>query len=373
MGRLCGERMGPGCAAVSVASDRREQETRLGAGGGCRWGILFTLPGKGPAADGRARRLRHGGRGCTGPLCAMRGGAAPALRRMAAPAACVMGGGAAPVLLRASVSSVQRMRETRLGAGGGAYRRAMLVVPAGKGAAACARSRRGRRVPAPTARAMGAGLARHVARKRFECPKDARNAAWGRRRRISPGHACCPSRQGSRRVRPLPPRQARRCAHRSRHGGGAGPACCAQAFRAPLRRKKRASPHPAVHIAGPCARTSRQRFGGPQPSKMYSYRPASPGGRGVCAPGRKHSLRRPPPGEAGGKAAGEVGGRRNPSEKIGASRAFPTRSYSILASASLTSSIRRATWEGVSTGWLNSTVWFTVTGAAACVCAASRS
>ena len=26
------------------------------------------------------------------------------------------------------------------------------------------------------------------------------------------------------------------------------------------------------------------RFGGPQPSKMKSYRPALPGGRGVCAP-----------------------------------------------------------------------------------------
>ena len=76
---------------------------------------------------------------------------------------------------------------------------------------------------------------------------------------------------------------------------------------------------------------------------------------------------------AGGKAAGEVGGRRNPVGKDRQRRAFPTRSYSILASASLTSSIRRATWEGVSTGWLNSTVWFTVTGAAACVCAASRS
>ena len=339
--------------------------------------------------------------------------------------------------LHVSVSSVLPTQETRLGAGGGGCRRAMLVVPAGKGAAACARSRRGRRVPAPTARAMGAGLARHVARKRFERPSDARNAAWGGRWRISPGHACCPSRQGSRRARPLPPRQARPRAYRSRHGGGAGPACCArafrvskgcekrglgqaaahiagpcllsqparepprapapvaagasprpprapcartspatrtaQAFRASFRRKKRGLGQEVADAAGPCARTSRQRFGGPQPSKMYSYRPASPGGRGVCALGRKHSLRRPPPGEAGGKAAGEVGGRRNPSEKIGASRAFPTRSYSILASASLTSSIRRATWEGVSTGWLNSTVWFTVTGAAACVCAASRS
>ena len=151
--------------------------------------------------------------------------------------------------------------------------------------------------------------------ERCERPKGARNAAWGRRRRMPPGHACCPSRQGSRRVRPLPPRQARPRAYRSRHGGGAGPACCAQAFRASFRRKKRASPHRPARYVGPPARTSRQRFGGPQPSKVHSYRPASPGGRGVCALGRTHSLRRPPPGEAGGKAAGEVGGRRNPRRK----------------------------------------------------------
>ena len=141
----------------------------------------------------------------------------------------------------------------------------------------CARSCRGRRVPAPTARAMGAGL------------------------------------------------------HRP---------CCARVFRVSFRRKKRASPHPVAAYAGPPARTSRQRFGGPQtrnlnrrggrwprpplvsvdsfgslchlrwqqptgltlpsvPSKMHSYRPASPGGRGVCALGRKHSLRRPPPAPKG--------------------------------------------------------------------------
>ena len=63
MGRLCGERMGPGCAAVSVASDRREQETRLGAGVGgwprpplAAWGAGLHRPA-----------VRHGGRGCTGP------------------------------------------------------------------------------------------------------------------------------------------------------------------------------------------------------------------------------------------------------------------------------------------------------------------
>ena len=32
------------------------------------------------------------------------------------------------------------------------------------------------------------------------------------------------------------------------------------------------------------SKTHLGRFGGPQPSKMKSYRPALPGGRGVCAP-----------------------------------------------------------------------------------------
>ena len=63
MGRLCGERMGPGCAAVSVASDRREQETRLGAGVGG-----WPRPPLAPWGAGLHRpAVRHGGRGCTGP------------------------------------------------------------------------------------------------------------------------------------------------------------------------------------------------------------------------------------------------------------------------------------------------------------------
>ena len=52
------------------------------------------------------------------------------------------------------------------------------------GPAACARFRRGRRVPAPAARAMGAGVPRTVARERCECPEDARNAACRIRRRF---------------------------------------------------------------------------------------------------------------------------------------------------------------------------------------------
>ena len=41
----------------------------------------------------------------------------------------------------------------------------------------------------------------------------------------------------------------------------------ARAFRAPIWRKKRGMFHRPARYAGPTARTSRQRFGGPQPSK----------------------------------------------------------------------------------------------------------
>ena len=220
----------------------------------------------------------------------------------------------------------------------------------------------------------GRGCTGPAARERFECPKDARNAAWGRRRRISPGHACCPSRQGSRRARPLLSRQARPRAHRARRAPAPAPQP------APRKRFERPSdarnaawgrrwrmppglpPAPAVRgLEGrsppKCIRIARLRRAGGE---------FAPLGANIPYAGRRPASRRQSRRRSRRTA-------HPPAEKIGASRAFPTRSYSILASASLTSSIRRATWEGVSTGWLNSTVWFTVTGAAACVCAASRS
>ena len=75
------------------------------------------------------------------------------------------------------------------------------------------------------------------------------------------------------------------------------------------------------------ARTSRRVvWRGPQtPPSVFRIQRHARWIRQPCA--SKATLRRPPPGEAGGKAAGEVGGRRTPpAEKIGASRAFPTRS-----------------------------------------------
>ena len=147
------------------------------------------------------------------------------------------GCGSAPVPLRASVSSALLAQETRLAAPPRSPSRSLPPAPAVRGMenshSRWSLNRRGRRVPAPTARAISAGLPRPAACKRFECPSGARNAA-------------------------------RRTA--------------------------------SLAIPEPPARTSRQRFGGPQPSKVHSYRPASPGGRGVCALGRKHSLRRFPPG-----------------------------------------------------------------------------
>ena len=76
------------------------------------------------------------------------------------------------------------------------------------GPAACARARRGRRVPAPAARAVGAGLSRarrapwvracpvHAARKRFERPSAARNAACSTRHRPPPGLPPAPAVRG---------------------------------------------------------------------------------------------------------------------------------------------------------------------------------
>ena len=140
-------------------------------------------------------------------------------------------------------------------------------APPGRSPAARARSRRGRRVPAPTARAMGAFCPGPAARQRFERPSGARNAACRTRRRISPGHAPATAagrsaaRARSRRGRRVPAPTARAVgAHlpRSRR---------TPAFRAPGGRKKRGMFHRPARYAGPTARTSRQRFGGPQPSK----------------------------------------------------------------------------------------------------------
>ena len=145
-----------------------------------------------------------------------------------------------------------REQETRLAAPRGCPRRAMLLVPVGRSPVACARSRRGRRVPAPTARAMGAGLPRPRSAPAF---------------RVSKGH------------------------------------------------KKRASPHRPAHYPG--ANRPHQPSGGSEGSRalrMYSYRPASPGGRGVCAQAQTFLTRFPGRAEGAGETCNPGGkDRRQPS------------------------------------------------------------
>ena len=130
----------------------------------------------------------------------------------------------------------------------------------------------------------------------------------------APLHAPAPAAAGAS---PRPPRAP--CARTS-------PATrTAQAFRVSLRRKKRASPHPAAHIAGPLARTLPQRFGEPQLSKLKSESSDMRGGFGSLAQARlPYAGRRP-----ASQRRSRWRSRRPahpPPEKIGASRAFPTRS-----------------------------------------------
>ncbi len=160
--------------------------------------------------------------------------------------------------------------------------------------AARARSCRGRRVPAPTARAMGAGLARHAARKRFERPSDARNAAWGRRR-MPPGPAPAPAVRG---LEGRSPPKCIRIARLCRAGGEFAPlganipyagrrlrrreACALWALARSAKRpvgvskyKGCARPARRTPIFARCQRRSRWR----------SRRPAHPGGKDRRQPG----------------------------------------------------------------------------------------
>ena len=92
----------------------------------------------------------------------------------------------------------------------------------------------------------------------LRAPSCARNAACGRQRRI-PQELCSPRPVGSPAA----------CAVRPHHPRNPHRASVSSAFM----RKKRASPHPAAHIAGPFARTLPQRFGEPQLSKLKSESP----------------------------------------------------------------------------------------------------
>ena len=136
----------------------------------------------------------------------------------------------------------------------------MLLVPVGRSPVACARSRRGRRVPAPTARAMGAGLPRLRSAPAFRVSKGHKKRD---KRRPIPGHA-------------PPHRPTKAPLH------APAPAAVDASPRPPLAPWVRASPAPAprqrfecpkdtrnasrrtapLATPEPTARTSPQRFGG---------------------------------------------------------------------------------------------------------------
>ena len=126
------------------------------------------------------------------------------------------------------------------------------------------------------------------------------------------------ARQKPRRARPLPPRQARPRAHRSRRGCAPAPVTLRASVSSALPAQE------TRHVPPP--RSLRRSNRPHQPSEVWraaalqvkSYRPAPPGGRGVCAPRRKHSLHVSP---AAPKAQGK---RAPPGGKDRQRRAFPT-------------------------------------------------
>ena len=136
----------------------------------------------------------------------------------------------------------------------------------------------------------------------------------------SQGHS--PVRPSAAAGAPAPPAQAPGTSHRTPR---------AQAFRVSEGHKKRVSPHPPSQAPrSHPPRTTRQRFGEPQLSKLKSESSDMRGGFGSLASARQpYAASRP--GALRRRARGK---RRTPAEKIGASRAFPP-SESYLAFASL--------------------------------------
>ena len=202
--------------------------------------------------------------------------------------------------------------------------------------AACARSCHGRRVSAPTARAV-----------RPHHPRNPHRASVSSALAAQETRLPAPRGAYRRAFRPHPPSEVWRAA------------ALQNAFRIPG-----SFPKSSIWRRNPAR--ARDRL------PASSGRPASLTCAADSAALRQQGYLTPlparEPSEGGREGSGAPPGgkdRRQPS--------FSAALYSIIASASLTSSIRRATCAGVSTGWLNSTVWFTVTaGAAACAACAVR-
>ena len=194
-------------------------------------------------------------------------------------------------------------------------------------------------------RADGASVASAFMRKKRGLRQAAANPA---------GTMLSPPRQKPRRARPLLSRQARPRARRARRAPAPAPQP-APRLPAPPRSPPRSHsfrtlPQRFGELAVPVAQSSRWALAAPS-ARFAPHLRVALGLRPKCPQGTRF-----PPVPPGGKD------RRQPS--------FSAALYSIIASASLTSSIRRATCAGVSTGWLNSTVWFTVTAGVAGDCAA---
>ena len=198
------------------------------------------------------------------------------------------GCGPPPPPLRASVSSVQRTQETRQAA---AYTGPCSSAPSDKGPAACARSRRGRRVPAPTARAMGAGLPRPRSAPAFRVSK-------GHKKRVSPHR---PARYPGAN-RPHQPSEVRRARGPGRSIFAEGAGRAHRSFRSPPSGRFEPSAQvPTGHTLPSGALQAEIRI---QRHARWIRQP--------CA--SKATLRRPPPGEVGGRRTPPVGkDRRQPS------------------------------------------------------------
>ena len=233
---------------------------------------------------------------------------------------------------RASVSSVQRREGKRVPCGH-LGRRPKATRSAPKGSVSpvgcCAKRKATRRCEQIQGLCAAAHRTPIFAKGRearmIEQP-GARNAASGKRRRIPPGHASAPRRK-PRRARPLPSRKARPRAHRSRRAPAPAPQPAprqrferlhAQETRlaAPRGAYRRASrPHPPSEVWRAAALQNAFRI---QRHARWIRQP--------CV--SKATLRRFPPGSP--PKEGEREAAQPPTEKIGASRAFPTRSTASL-------------------------------------------
>ena len=215
----------------------------------------------------------------------------------------------------ASVSSARREQETRHAAPGGVFRRAMRPhqPPGGppRAPAPVAAGAFPRPPLAPWVRACPG----HAARERFERPEGARNAACRTRRLSPPGHA------PAHRPAEAPPRTPAPVAVGASPSPPLAPwvrTCPGHAARERCERPQGArnaacSTAPLATPGQPPAPAVRGLEGRSPPSEIVS--PGFAGRAGSLRPWAQTFLTPSAARRAGGKAAGEVGGRRTPRRK----------------------------------------------------------